>query len=111
MYLTLTFRPELTRRPERQYRDVERLTNGERTDRRSSPPRVRAPYGETAPSAGSSCLSAILVTLRVVHESLPCTRHGDVYSEVEAQPPCPVHIGMCPQSGHIPDYGPPMRQP
>ena len=73
-----------------------------------SPPRSRLLCGEVTPSAGSSDLSARLVSLH--HESSPSMYRCDDVFEVDSHAPCLDQIGVCPQSDQMPDHGLPMKQ-
>ena len=74
------------------------------------PPHARLPPGYAAPSAGSSGSSAGLVRLPGIHELPLDDSSGDADSKVDAHPPCPFQIGVCPQSRTTPDLGTPTLQ-
>ena len=74
------------------------------------PPRVRPPHGLAAPGTGSSGFSASLVSLPAIHEPSLDDSNGDADSKVDAHPPCPIQIGVCPQSRQTPDLGTPASQ-
>ena len=69
------------------------------------PPRARPPHGHAAPGTGSSGFSASLVSLPAIHEPSLGDSIGDADSKVDAHPPCPIQIGVCPQSRQTPDLG------
>ena len=73
-------------------------------------PRARHPHGHTAPGTGSSGFSASLVSLPAIHEPSLDDSNGDSDSKVDAHPPCPIQIGVCPQSRQAPDLGTPASQ-
>ena len=74
------------------------------------PPHARPPPGYAAPSVGSSGFSAGLVCLPGIHELPLDDSSGDADSKVDAHPPCPFQIGVCPQSRTTPDLGTPTLQ-
>ena len=74
------------------------------------PPRDRHPNGHTTTGVGSSGFSAGLVSLPAIHELPLDDRSGDADSKVNAHPPCPIQIGVCPQSRQTPDLGTPASQ-
>ena len=75
------------------------------------PSRDRPPHGHATTSVGSSGFSAGLVSLPDIH-GLPLNdSSGDVDSKVDAHPPYPIQIGVCPQSRQTPDLGTPASQP
>ena len=74
------------------------------------PPHARLSPGYAAPSAGSSGFSAGLVRLPGIHELPFDDSSGDADSKVDAHPPCPFQIGVCPQSRTTPDLGTPTLQ-
>ena len=59
---------------------------------------------------GSSGFSAGLVSLPVIHEPPLDDSSGDADSKVDAHPPCPIQIGVRPQSRQTPDLGSPALQ-
>ena len=69
------------------------------------PPRARPTHGHAAPGRGSSGFSAGLVSLPAIHELPLDDSSGDADSKVDAHPPCPIQIGVCPQSQQSPDTG------
>ena len=69
------------------------------------PPRARPPHGHAAPGTGSSGYSAILVSLHAIHEPSLDDSIGDADSKVDAHPPCPIQIDVCPQSRQTSDLG------
>ena len=73
-------------------------------------PRARPPHGHVAPGTGSSGFSAGLVSLPAFHESSLDDSNGDADSKVDAHPPCPIQIGVCPHSRQTPDLGTPASQ-
>ena len=74
------------------------------------PPRDRHPNGHTTTGVGSSGFSAGLVSLPAIHELPLDDSSGDADSKVNAHPPCPIQIGVCPQSRQTPDLGTPASQ-
>ena len=60
----------------------------------SSSPLARKRY----PEFGFSGISASLIDLPVTHEDSLCHGHNDADVDVNAPLPCPVKIGVCPQS-------------
>ena len=74
------------------------------------PPRARPPHGHDAPGTGSSGFSASLVSLSAIHEPSLDDSNGHADSKVDAHPPCPIQIGVCPQSRQTPDLGTPAPQ-
>ena len=72
------------------------------------PPHAHPPHGHGAPSMGSSGFSAGLVSLPAIHELPLDDSNGDADSD--AHPPCPLQIGVCPQSRQTTDLGPPTSQ-
>ena len=74
------------------------------------PPRARPPHGHAAPGTSSSGFSASLVNLPAIHEPSLDDSNGDADSKVDAHPPCPIQIGVCPQSRQTPDLGTPASQ-
>ena len=74
------------------------------------PPRARPPHGHAAPGTGSSGFSASLVSLPAIHEPSLDDSNGDADSKVDAHPPYPIQIGVCPQSRQTPDLGTPASQ-
>ena len=74
------------------------------------PPRARPPRGHAAPGAGSSGFSASLVSLPAIHGPSLDDSNGDTDPKVDAHPPCPIQIGVCPQSRPTPDIGTPAPQ-
>ena len=73
-------------------------------------PRARPPHGHAAPGTGSSGFSAGLASLPAIHEPSLDDSNGDADSKVDAHPPCPIQIGVCPQSRQTPDPGTPASQ-
>ena len=74
------------------------------------PPRARPPHGHAAPGTGFFGFSASLVSLPAIHEPLLDDSNGDAEFKVDAHPPCPIQIGVCPQSLQTPDLGTPASQ-
>ena len=74
------------------------------------PPRPRSTHGHAAPGRGSSGFSAGLVNLPAIHELPLDDSSGDADCKVDAHPPCPIQIGVCPQSRQPPDTGTPASQ-
>ena len=74
------------------------------------PSRARPPHGHAATRVGSSGFSAGLVSLSSTHEPPLDDSSGDADSKVDAHPPCPIQIGVCPQFRQTPDLGTPAAQ-
>ena len=74
------------------------------------PSRARPPHGHAATRVGSSGFSAGLVSLSATHEPPLDDSSGDTDSNVDAHPPCPIQIGVCPQFRQTPDLGTPAAQ-
>ena len=74
------------------------------------PPRARPPHGHAATGMGSSGFSAGLVSLPAIRELSLDDSNVDADSKVDAHPPCPIQIGVCPQSRQTPDLGTPASQ-
>ena len=74
------------------------------------PPHARPTHGHAAPGRGSSGFSAGLVSLPAIHELPLDDSSGDADSKVDAHPPYPIQIGVCPQSQQPPDIGTPASQ-
>ena len=74
------------------------------------PSRLAPPHGHVAPRVGSSGFSAGLVSLHATHEPPLDDSSGDADSKVDAHPPCPIQIGVCPQFRRTPDLGTPAVQ-
>ena len=74
------------------------------------PSRDRPPHGHATTDVSSSGFSASLVTLPFIHELPLDDSSGDANSKVDAHPPYPIQIGVCPQSRQTPDLGPPASQ-
>ena len=74
------------------------------------PSRYRPPHGHATTGVGSSGFSAGSVSLPVIHEPPLDDSGGDADSKVDAHPPCPIQIGVCPQSCQTPDLGTPASQ-
>ena len=70
----------------------------------------RPPHGQATTGVGSSGFSAGLVSLPVIHEPSLEDSSGDADSKVDAHPPCPIQIGVCPHSRQTPDLGIPVSQ-
>ena len=68
------------------------------------------PHGHAAPGTGSSGFSASLVSLPAILEPLLDDSNGDADSKVDAHPPCPIQISVCPQSRQTSDLGNPASQ-
>ena len=69
------------------------------------PPHARPTHGHAIPGRGFSGFSAGLVSLPAIHELPLDDSNGDADSKVDAHPPCPIQIGVCPQSQQSPDIG------
>ena len=74
------------------------------------PSRDRPPHGHATTSVGSSGFSAGLVSPPDIHELPLDDSSGDADSKVDAHPPYPIQIGVCPQSRQTPDLGTPASQ-
>ena len=74
------------------------------------PSRDRPPHGHATTGVGSSGFSAGLVSLPVIHEPPLDDSSGDADSKVDAHPPCPIQIGVCPRSRQTSDLGTPASQ-
>ena len=74
------------------------------------PPHARPTHGHAAPGRGSSGFSSGLVSLPAIHELPLDDSSGDADSKVDAHPPCPIQIGVCPHSQQSPDIGTPASQ-
>ena len=74
------------------------------------PSRDRPPHGHATTGVGSSGFSAGLVRLPATHEPPLDDSSGDADSKVDAHPPCPIQIGVCPQFRQTPDFGTPASQ-
>ena len=74
------------------------------------PSRDRPPHGHATTGVGSSGFSAVLVSLPAIHELPLDDSSGDADSKVDAHPPYPIQIGVCPQSRQTPDLGTPASQ-
>ena len=74
------------------------------------PPRARPPHGHATPGTDASGFSASLVSLPAIHEPSLDDSNGDADSKVDAHPPCPIQIGVFPQSRQTPDLGTPASQ-
>ena len=74
------------------------------------PPRARPTHGHAAPGRGSSGFNAGLVSLPAIHKLPLDDSSGDADCKVDAHPPCPIQIGVCPQSQQPPDTGTPASQ-
>ena len=72
------------------------------------PPHARPPHGHAAPGMGSSGFRVGLVSLPAIHELPLDDSNGDANSD--AHPPCPLQIGVCPQSRQTTDLGTPTSQ-
>ena len=100
----------MTHQPGRQFKGVETLAQATRTYGVLCPSRDRPPRGHATTGVGSSGFSAGLVSLPVIHEPPLDDINGDADSKVDAHPPCPIQIGVCPQSRQTPDLGTPASQ-
>ena len=74
------------------------------------PSRARPSHGHAATRVGSSGFSAGLVSLPATHGPPLHDSSGDADSKVDAHPPCPIQIGVCPQFRQTPDLGTPAVQ-
>ena len=108
--LSLPPRTEMTHQPGRQFRGVETLVQTTRAYRCSVPLAIAPPHGHATTSVGSSGFSAGLVSLSDIHELPLDDSSGEADSKVDAHPPYPIQIGVCPQSRQTPDLGTPASQ-
>ena len=74
------------------------------------PPHARPTHGHAVPGRSFFGFSAGLVSLPAIHELPLDDSSGDADSKVDAHPPCPIQIGVCPQSEQSPDIGTPAWQ-
>ena len=74
------------------------------------PSHDRPPHGHATTGVGSSGFSAGLISLPVIHKPPLEDSSGDADSKVDAHLPCPIQIGVCPQSRQTPDLGTPASQ-
>ena len=74
------------------------------------PSRDRPTHGHATTGVGYSGFSAGLVSLPGIHEPPLDDSNGDADSKVDAHPPCPIQIGVCPQFRQTPDLGTPASQ-
>ena len=74
------------------------------------PPRARPTHGHAVPGRGSSGFSAGFVSLPAIHELPLDDSSGDAASKVDAHPPFPIQIGVCPLSQQSLDIGTPASQ-
>ena len=74
------------------------------------PSRDRPPHGHATTSVGSSGFSAGLVSLPGIHGLPLDDSSGDADSNVDAHPPYPIQIGVCPQFRQTPNLGTPASQ-
>ena len=74
------------------------------------PPHARPTPGHAVPGRSFFGFSAGLVSLPAIHELPLDDSSGDADSKVDAHPPCPIQIGVCPQSEQSPDIGTPAWQ-
>ena len=100
----------MTRHPGRQFRGVEPLTQATWTYGCSVPLAIAPPHGHATTGVGSAGFSAGLVSLPVIHEPPLDDSSGDADSKVDAHPPCPIQIGVCPQFRQTTDLGTPASQ-
>ena len=70
----------------------------------------RPPHGHATTGVGSSGFSAGLVSLPDIHGLPLDDSSGDADSKIDAHPPYPIQIGVCPQSRQTPDLGTPASQ-
>ena len=108
--LSLPPRTEMTHQPGRQFRGVETLVQATRTYGCSVPLAIAPPHGHATTSVGSSGFSAGLVSLPDIHKLPLDDSSGDADSKVDARPPYPIQIGVCPHSRQTPDLGTPASQ-
>ena len=100
----------MTHQPGRQFRVVETLVQATRTYGCSVPLAIAPPHGHATTSVGSSGFSAGLVSLPDIHGLPLDDSSGDADSKVDAHPPYPIQISVCPQSRQTPDLGTPASQ-
>ena len=74
------------------------------------PPHARPTHGHAVPGRSFFGFSAGLVSLPAIHELPLDDSSGDADSKVDAHPPCPIQIGVCPQSEQSPYIGTPAWQ-
>ena len=74
------------------------------------PPHARPTHGHAVPGRSFFGFSAGLVSLPAIHEFPLDNSSGDADSKVDAHLPCPIQIGVCPQSEQSPDIGTPAWQ-
>ena len=74
------------------------------------PSRDRPPHGHATTGVGSSGFSAGFVSLPAIHELSLDDSSCDADFKVDAHPPYPIQIGVCPQSRQTPDLGTPASQ-
>ena len=74
------------------------------------PSRDRPPHGHATTGVGSFGSSAGLFSLPAIHELPLDDSSSDADSKVDAHPPYPIQIGVCPQSRQTPDLGTPASQ-
>ena len=74
------------------------------------PSRDRPPHGHASTGVGSFGSSAGLFSLPAIHELPLDDSSSDADSKVDAHPPYPIQIGVCPQSRQTPDLGTPASQ-
>ena len=73
-------------------------------------PHDRPPHGHATTGVGSSGFSTGLVSLPAI-QGLPLDDSSDdADSKVDAHPPCPIQIGMCPQSRQTSDLRTPASE-
>ena len=75
-----------------------------------SAPLALAPPTDMLPRVRASGFSAGLVSLSATHEPFLDDSNGDADSKEDAHSPCPIQIGVCPQSRQTPDLGTPSLQ-
>ena len=74
------------------------------------PPHARPTHGHAVPGRSFFGFSAGLVSLPAILELPLDDSSGDAGSKVDAHPPCPIQIGVCPQSEPSPDIRTPAWQ-
>ena len=101
-HLHHAFDPAVSARPDPLTGTILQRCGGTRTRgtdiRVLCPPHARPTHGHAVPGRSFFGFSAGLVSLPAIHELPLDDSSGDADSKVEAHPPCPIQIGVCPQS-------------
>ena len=112
-HLPHAFDPAVSARPDPLARTILQRCGGTRKGtniRVLCPPHARPTHGHAVPGRSFFGFSAGLVSLLAIHELPLDDSSGDADSKVDAHPPCPTQIGVCPQSEQSPDIGTPAWQ-